>query len=369
LVDSTLDEIIISPDLKNYEAAKSVLISLRKLATQRNLRDVSYNVIGLVNSGEVDEAMSTIKSAISLDKDRIDVGGYIDDFPVRFAIIEERDKDKDKKSDIIPTGIKQFDDMAGGIMKGEVGIAVGKTGGGKSILKLNIGCVNWFQGYNVIHFGLEMTKVENQFRADTLFTQIPAVMFRLAKLRDQEKMKWFNVIKELKNSKKSYLEFVGGKGMTMPEIFSTVDRIEFEKGQKVDVVIIDHIVLVRREGNKYEQFSRHWDNFQDFSEWCKEHYVAGWTSTQSTDEGIKSKSGADVTSVKYARAIAELAQIAMSIYQSEADKLSGDLNIKVIKGRGIKSGDKFVVRPDFNNMVLDTLSFYQLGIDKLGEGK
>jgi replicative DNA helicase len=364
-VTLALDDIIDSEVLPSYKASELVLQSLTKLSLQRDLQDVGYQVIAHSADGDVDEAMKSIKGVLGRDSDRVESGEYVEDFPARYAYIEKREKEKsESKSDIIKTGIKQFDDAAGGLMKGEVGIIVGGTGVGKSISKLNFAAVAWLHGYNVIHIGLEMTKIENQLRLDTLLTQIPASAFRLAQLSEGDKKNWKKVLDAHKKKRKNYIEFVGGKALSMPEIFSVVEATESIRGKRADLVILDHLILVPRETGWDSTHQKHMSNMLDLSDWAKTRHVSVWTSMQSTDEGIKSKSGAGITDVKYSRGVVETAQIAVSIYQTEVDVLSGDLNFKVIKGRGIKSGDKLVLRPDFENMVLDTVSFYSLGLDK-----
>ena len=57
----------------------------------------------------------------------------------------------------IKTGIKKFDEISGGIQKGELGILMAQTGKGKSCALGNFGTNAWLQGKNIVLFSLEMT--------------------------------------------------------------------------------------------------------------------------------------------------------------------------------------------------------------------
>jgi len=354
-VERTLDDIVSAPVLDNREAARSILNMLHDLNSQRNLTQLSLDVRELVNDSKIPEAYKKIRLSLVGDQTlRFTVGGYIEDFPERRAKLEIRRKEGGD-THLIPTGLNDFDAQTGGLKKGEVGVLIAKTGGGKSLAKLNFAVAAWMQGFNVVHIGLEMTKDENQTRMDTLLTEIPTRDFRTASLKQSDMDVWDQTIEYYKGVNTGYLQFVGGRSLSIQEIFAAVDGVELRRGP-VDLLVLDHILLVRRDG-KMDFHMKQWENFQDLSDWAKDRQVGVWTSGQVTDEGYKRKGGMRTTDVKYGRAIGELAQIVLALYQSEIDTVTGDYKVKVIKGRDIKLNTVIDIQPDMDHMVLDTISF------------
>lgn len=369
-IEPTVKDMLKTPKLQTVKAAQVILKDLQDLYMQRSIIEHADAAIRFAEAEQVEDALDMLHIVLRAEaRQKIDAGNYVDDYEEREATIKENAQKKGEEAVLIPTGIVQFDNIAGGIQKGEVGVVIGKTGGGKSTAKLNFSAHAYLSGFNVAFFGLEMSKKENEFRADSLLTEIPANYFRLASLTDNDYKTWAKKIKELRKSRKNFLEFIGAKGLTLSEILSVADGIENKQKKPIDLLIIDHLVLIKGDSKHKEFHMQQWDTFERLSEWAVRNQKAVWTSSQSTDEGVTRKKGMRVIDVKYSRAVAELANILIALYQSEVDEASGDLNFAVRKGRGMKSGDEIVLKPDFSRMILDTRSFTLHRMNQMDKAK
>jgi len=361
-IEHTFETICKQEDLSSYKAADIILNDLQDLYLQRMIIQNAESAINYARLEQIDEAMTTLQSIFRAKTSRsITAGEYTEDIDERISIIEQqaaKANEEDSKSDIIPTGIALFDKEAGGLKKGELGVVVAQPGGGKSITLLNIALSGYFENFNVVHVGLEMSKTENQFRADSYITNIPANMYRLAKLDQTDFKRWKKLVDNLKKSHSNYLEFVGAKSVTISDIIAIVEGIEAKHNKPVDLVILDYLTLIKSEASVREFHMQQWDTVEKLTTWLNKRNIGGWTGSQSTDEGISRKDGMKVTDVKYSKAIAEYAQLIVALHQTQMDEVSGELNWKVIKGRSVKAGYSVKLKPDFANMVLDTKSYF-----------
>lgn len=360
-IEHTFNSVCNQENLSSYRAADIVLKDLQDLYLQRTIIQNAEAAINYARMEQVDEAVTALQSIFrAKSSSLITAGEYIEDFDERVSIIEQqalKSEDSESQSEIIPTGITLFDKDAGGLKKGEVGVIVAQPGGGKSVTLLNLALSAWFANFNVVHIGMEMSKTDNQFRADSYITNIPANMYRLAKLDVSDFKRWKKIIKELQKNRKNYLEFVGAKNINISDGIAIVEGIEAKHNKKVDLVIFDHLILFKSESTAREFHMQQWDTIEKMTTWANKRNVGVWTGSQSTDEGISRKDGMKITDVKYSRAISEYAQLIVALHASQMDEVSGELNWKVIKGRSVKAGYSVKLKPDFANMVLDTRSY------------
>lgn len=80
---------------------------------------------------------------------------------------------------LVPTGIKKLDGIIGGLQKGELGLVMGTTGRGKSVMLTNLGYHAIKCGYSVVHFSLEMPARQVAMRYDSRFIGMAYKKFKL----------------------------------------------------------------------------------------------------------------------------------------------------------------------------------------------
>lgn len=361
-VDQTLTTILEADSLESDGGLQAAVEYIRGLATQRIVRDAAQAAEAYNRRGEVKEAMDAMRMALAFEsRQTIDSGDYLEDFEYRRDLQIARAETADTRPSVIPTGVLQFDEQSGGLLRGEVGVLIAETGGGKSVGKLNFAISAWHHNFNVVHVGLEMSKTENQFRMDSALASIDALSFRLAKLKQDDLAHWAATIDKYRKARENYIEFVSGRGMKMQDILALVESIENKRKRKCDLLILDHIKLVVPKNPRMDEREHLGESFMELSVWAQRRSIGTWTSTQSTDEGVNRKDGMRTTDIKYSRFIAETAQVIMALYQRDVDKVSNEMQLKIIKGRGIRKNQTFTIKPDFDRMVLDKQSFITLG--------
>lgn len=357
-ISETVKDVKEAVNPKHFRVFETIRKDLENLYLQREIITGSDAAKKSAEDGYLDDALVSIKSVLNIQvKQKVDTGNYVDDFQEREKLIKANSKKTGSESTLIPTGIIKYDKLSGGIQKGEVGVIVGEIGGGKSAGLLNFGAYAYLKGFNVHHFGLEMSRTENQFRMDSFLTDIPANLFRFAKLKKKDYDTWGSEIKKLKKERKNYFEFSSAKGVTVSEAIAIVEAAENKYGKKVDLALFDYLTLFDNESKSREFHMQQRETFIKLIDWAMLRQVGVWTASQSTDEGVKRKDGMRTIDVKYSRAIAEFAQIVIALYQGKEDAASGSLSFAVRKGRGFRKGEKITLKPDFSRMVLDTRSF------------
>lgn len=356
-IESTVESVLKGVNPKTYPIYQSILKDLENLYLQREIITGASAAKESAESGFLDDAVITLKSVLQVDvKRKIDTGDYVADFEQRIEKIKENSRKKGNEVNLIPTGLIKYDQISGGIQKGEVGVIIAEIGGGKSVALTNFAIHAWLLGFNVHLFGLEMQRFENQFRMDSYLTDIPANLFRFSSLQERDYKHWANQIKGYRKNRKNFLEVSFARGISASELLSFVESNEIKHGKKVDLVLVDYLTLIGAEKNIRDFHMQQRETFIIFSDWAMTNQKAIWTASQSTDEGVKRKDGMRTIDVKYSRAIAEFAQIICALYQGKEDEASGTLTFVPIKGRGFKKGTKLTVKPDFAHMVLDTRS-------------
>lgn len=360
IVDPFFEDLKRAPDLKKLESAKAAIETLFVFRTRRNLIDLTDSILDSVEQNNEQAAIQAIKGALVTNTKTIQIGDYIQDYELRQRILSERGQEK-VKSDLIPTGIGPFDRVTGGLMKGEVGVVMAGSGVGKSLIKLNFAAHAWLKGYNVIFIGLEMTKEENEFRMDSILTKIPARSYRMSHLDKEDLKLWDTTITQLKKKQKNYFVPVTGKKLTMQEIFAVVDAIEDRRGEKVDLLLLDHIKLVQRPAGAWRGAQEReviTENMEEFVDFAKNRHIGGWTGAQVTDQGLDRKGGLKLHDAKYGRGIGETAPTVLAFYQPPVAEISNEIICKPVKGRNIEGVNKeIILTPDYSNMLLDTTSY------------
>ena len=149
----------------------------------------------------------------------------------------------DDQDDTIPTGIKAFDDIAGGLMRGGLTTIGASSGGGKSLMANQLAINMASMGYKVLIVPLEMSKVEQTARilanrAKYDVTQI--LQHRLATGEREAVYRRYNTwVRRVKAAGGRLTIFKPSEDMSIDELFAATATYDF------DVLIIDYISLLK----------------------------------------------------------------------------------------------------------------------------
>ena len=183
----------ISVDNMSSKNIDSIITKLKKISYLRLSLEKSEDIISAIEEKDFKEVKKIAKqiALIGSDRKKAYAGEYLKDFEERKAIIKAR---RDKPLVGIPTGIKKFDRITGGLMKGELGIIAGESSIGKSIAMENFALHAWDTNMNIAYFTIEMPKHQVQFRADSRNTRFLYQKFRKGEFSDQELSDWEDII-------------------------------------------------------------------------------------------------------------------------------------------------------------------------------
>lgn len=278
---------------------------------------------------------------------------YVKDFEKRRDHLKEIAKNP-KKLAGVPTGIKEFDDLSGGLAKTEFGIIIAGTGVGKSLMLGNFALNAFFQNYNVVIATLEMTNEQYAFRLDSRAARIDFSKFRKSQLDIYDYERWESKISGYKKRKNNFLRIVSfPRGSTIHDIESECYKIQSQEDQQIHLMLLDYINLVAINKTWEAQTDTAWE-IKELSQGFNEGLgLPIWTAGQLTDEGKKSKK-ITTSHVKYARGVAEAAPIILAIAQNEEDKIQDIFKMYNLKCRDFpKQESPMILYPNFKYMEID----------------
>jgi len=184
--------------------------------------------VGLIQNSSYDEISKIINDALKLGMDNDNGYDFLLDFEQRFEL---------KARNPISTGWDLIDNITkGGLGRGELAVAIGSTGGGKSFLGVHIGTQALKQGKNVVHYTLELSDKVIANRYDSCLTGVP-----LNNIIEQKDIVW-DGIKDIAG--KLIIKEYPTKSATTNTIKNHLEKLK-RKDFRVDMIIVDYADLLK----------------------------------------------------------------------------------------------------------------------------
>ena len=333
---------------------------LKDLYESRKLLSSMNDIVSNVDKFDLQKAKKKLQKSIYIETllNHKYKGEYLEDYEERKKLAIDK-KENPRIFAGIPTGIKEFDALSGGLMKGEFGIVVAPTGKGKSLALGNFAANAWRDNFNVLIVSLEMTKEQIQYRIDSRITKILHQKFRKGDLEDRDFKIWETKMNRLKKKKKNFMEFVClHRGCCALDIEEEAMKIQVKRKQPVDLIIVDYINLMNSNNKRGER--RDWKeqtevawNLKELSMDFNGTGIPIWTANQLTDEGQKAKK-LETHHLKYARGISEVAPVIIWLNQSIDDELQDIMKLWILKCRDFGNLKRpIILHPKFNIMSLN----------------
>lgn len=348
----------ISIDNISSKNIQTIINKLKKLSELRLSLEKQENMLEAIEEGNIKSVRSIAKqiALIGSGRKKIYAGEYLKDFEERKAIIKAR---RDKPLVGIPTGIKRFDKLTGGLMNGELGIIAGESAIGKSIAMENFALHAWDINFNVGYFTIEMPKHQVQFRADSRNTRLLYQKFRKGQFSDEELSDWEDMIEVYRESKNNFFEVVSlPRGCNSMDIENEAERLQDIHGKPIHLIVVDYLNIMNTNASSKSN-SRDWQSQVDIAWELKEvatdfcgKGVGLWTGNQITDDG-EGKGTLKKSHIKYGRGIVEVANIVVGLTQSQDDLLEDIMRMQIIKMRDVNKIDPIIIRPNYDVMMLD----------------
>jgi replicative DNA helicase len=241
----------------NLKTFKHIIDDLRNKHYYRILLDLNLKL----NDNLQDHHNNQKSEAVEIARDIDEINKRILMSSDRFRIIEEDifqnvekdillldDKRKNpEKYRGITSGYTKIDELTGGWGNGELITILGRPGVGKSILALNFGFNAYMMKYNVFYVTIEMALQQQKRRFHSLLTKINYTQLKRAELLNDETFEHFSkILKEEKEKHKNYFWLIDAPAnCDVTFIESRVISFENVTGQKIDLIIIDPIYLMK----------------------------------------------------------------------------------------------------------------------------
>jgi replicative DNA helicase len=242
----------------------------------------------------------------------------------------------------VPTGIPELDRkeiLNGGLGKGELGVIVAPTGVGKSHMLVNLGCAALKEGYDVVHYTLELSETAVGVRYDSNICDVDSTHVIENKDLILEKYK------DMKGLGRLFIKHYPMNAANIYTIKSHIERLSVTKGFKPGLICLDYADILRS--------TRQFDSlrhelklvYEELRSFADEVGVPIWTASQSNKEGSNADV-VDLSNMSEAYGKAMVADVVVSISRKPYEKANGSGRIFVAKNRAGRDGIVYPVHID-----------------------
>lgn len=266
---------------------------------------------------------------------------------------------KDDKKHTIGTGIPALDAevLNGGLSKEELGVWIGSTGAGKSLLLINHGAVacSIYDAF-VYHVSYELTRNMIENRYDTWFSNMTYQDLLVKGLSESNFKELHDKYKHYSNNliiadRHRFTKF-GSNYKSVEGLISDLDQLKQRYAWKPDMIILDYADLMIPTSKHDKGYEKMDAVYQGLSDLAKDGYAI-WTASQVNERDID-KEDPDflLTMNKVSGSLGKLraADFVGTINASRIEKEQGKARLFVEKYR---SGENSLVIPvdtDFSRM-------------------
>lgn len=341
----------ISPQEREY-----IIDKVTNLAKRRNIEEAVFQITDILakdselGDDEFEEMSNKFRDALKYSMD-VNIGQDLYDIDERYQAILESVQDK------ITTGYNQLDHVLyGGVAKKELLAFQAPPGVGKTIWLVNMGFNFLKNGYNVIHYSLEMSEERLGMRYDGVASSI--AIKELTSSIDEVKAK-YKTLQKITKARLKLKEFPTSMASVM-DIEAHMDHLKLQEGFEPDVVIVDYgdiMKSTRQTKNLYEE--QGWI-FRELRGLAVKKNVVVLTATQSNrgalkdDGGTSDMIGMDKTADSMEKN--RILDVLFSVIQSRQEKDDGKLNVWVAKNRNGEANKMLEFLINYRNMRITEVS-------------
>lgn len=345
-------------DDKEY---KHDLERMKKRFAEKTILDTT-GMLGKLEPGNIDvnktvvELQKTIQSIKGLSQTRAYERRTLKD-DVPFFRDEYNAKLEDPNFDAgIKTGYSFLDHVTDGLRAGELLLIGGESGGGKSMLLMNMALQIWLgenniemtenfkPGTNVMYFSLEMPFKPCRNRVLGRLSSNPTKLIRTAKLNQEEAVKLKKVLKFVGNYPNQFEIIDIPRGATMESLELIYEEAKVLYDPKV--IVIDYLGLMDYEGGKdMDDWLKLGKIAERIHEFARVHNVTVLSAVQlNRSKGAKEEDKIGLHRIGRSALIMTNANIAIQIETRANEKNFPDMKYHVIKNRDGELGDGRLIK-------------------------
>ena len=344
-------------DDKEY---KHDLEKIKKRFAEKQLSEAG-GILSKLQPGNVDvnktliELQKTVQNIKALDQVRTferrtlkdDVPHFRDEYNAK---LEDPDFDVG-----IKTGYSYLDHVTGGLRPGELLLIGGESGGGKSMLLMNMALQVWLgentidteqdfkPGCHVMYFSLEMPFKPCRNRVLGRLSSNPTKLIRSSKLNDHEMDKLTKVLKFVRKYPYQFEIVDIPRGATMENLEMLYEEAKLLYDPKV--IVIDYLGLMDYEGADMEDWLKLGKIAERIHEFARVHNVIVLSAVQlNRPKGAKEEDKIGLHRIGRSALIMQNANIAVQIETRPNEKNFPDMKYHVIKNRDGELGDGRLIK-------------------------
>jgi hypothetical protein len=305
---------------------------------KQKLKEAMLQSVDLLQKCSFDEVATVINNALKLGTDQNLGFEYLVDFEQRFM---------QKSRSPVATGWPILNGiMGGGLGKGELGVCISPTGGGKSMALVHLGAHALKAGKNVVHITLELSDVLTASRYDACITG-----FSLNHLAENKEKILETIQKDCPG--RLIIKEYPTKSASTRTIRAYLDRL-LMRGFKPDLLIIDYGDLLKSVNSYNDKRHELEGTFEELRAISKDYACPVYTATQTNRGGLNEEV---ITMFSIAEAFSKCfcADFIFTLSRTFEDKQTNSGRIYIAKSR---IGPDGMVFPIFMSTETVTITVY-----------
>jgi|TARA_Y100000310_G_scaffold335098_1_gene416315 replicative DNA helicase len=329
---------------------KYVKESSLEFCKKQSLKTALLKSVELINQSQYDQVVGMIKHSIELGTPKNYGHDYKEDLEKRHSEAAARNT--------ITTGWSLLDKrkvLNGGLARGELGSVMGVAGSGKSMFLVHLGAHALKDGYNVVHYSLELSEANIGIRYDACLTGVS--QNDAYKLKDAIK----SLIPTLQNGSLFIKEFPT-KSASVQTIRNHLRMLE-AKDFKPDLVIVDYADIMRStKGYDAKRFEIE-SIYEELRALSQEMNFVCWTASQ-TNRSAMNNDIIDLDMIGESWAKVQIADVVLTFSRKREDKLSKKGKVYIAKNRIGMDGLIFNAKIDTETVSIELHDYHEDDADQ-----
>jgi replicative DNA helicase len=318
---------VIKNNFKSFEFFKSeaplqyYIDEARKHSLGRGVRTTLFKASECLKNGDdpakIISLLQNEAAELMRDSGRLS-DTNIADFSERAEILYDRINNPDKKTLGVPTGFEVIDAHFGGSQPGDFIVVIGWTGVGKSAFTRLVAANAWRQGYTPLIISLEMDRIQEEFRMDTILNS--GEHFTNTQLTNGHGIDFANYTGWAKNTfeGKHPIHLVTSDGIESADQHFVQSKIE---QYKPDLVILDYHTLFDDSRGGGSETERAKNLSKDFKRIAVRNRVPVWDVSGVTMDGGHEERPPELSEIAWSKQLAYDADMILSVHRKRDDNI------------------------------------------------
>jgi len=321
-----------------------------KFARSQAVADACHKIVGILDKGgNIDAVKSIMDNALQVGAAR-DLGHNFLEAAAEIGMLKKGLMHEQRNK--VPTGLPTLDEnMRGGLSIGELGMVIGPTGRGKSIVLVNLAAQALREGKNVIYITFELFEHEVLLR---FFQNLTGCTDdEVLEEEDEFRLQINTMLKKMKNHLQ--IKYFPPGTLSSVQLRAYLARLQSQEGWSPDLLILDDADSMRipKPGKADSSSSATYQAlgvlYSDIIAILVDFACASWVACQATRNAFDAEV-VDLSHTADSFKKAHKANMALAVCQTQEEAEREQARLLVAKARAYKSG--YFVPIKFNKAIM-----------------